>query len=109
VHEDASTTRLNASSGTLDAGGSVQFFGLLSVAQPFVAVRFGNSAPVGYDGFVFDDLVVADATQLAAVPEPGAGLLMLAGMAGIGMLRRRRPPGRQSQATTRSLPARLAS
>ena len=39
VHADLSTTRLLASSGVMDAGGSVQYFGVLSLDKPFVAVR----------------------------------------------------------------------
>lgn len=80
VHADQSTTHLLASSGVVNLGGAVQFFGVLSVDKPFVAVRFGNSAPSGYDGFVFDDLTVATAAQLAPVPEPAGGWMLLAGL-----------------------------
>lgn len=90
VHADATTTRLFASAGSSVAGGAVQYFGVLSVDRPFVAVRFGNTAPSGYDGFAFDELTVADATQLAAVPEPQTWLMWLAGFGLMGGLVRRR-------------------
>jgi len=77
VHEDGSITQLQASSGVRTAGGSVQYFGVLSLDRPFTAVRFGNTAPVGYDGFVFDDLTIGTRAQLAQVPEPGTLVLAL--------------------------------
>lgn len=91
VHADQTTTRVLASSGVTNNGGSVQYFGVLSVDHPFVAVRFGNSAPVGYDGFVFDDLTIATAEQLAApVPELPSGAMLFAGLAALaGMASRR--------------------
>jgi len=90
VHADASTTHVLASSGSRDAGGSVQYFGVLSIDRPFVAVRFGNSAPVGYDGFVFADLTIGTAAQIAPVPEPATVVMLLAGLAIVGKLARRR-------------------
>lgn len=77
VHEDGSATQVLASSGVRNAGGSVQYFGVLSLDRPFTAVRFGNTAPVGYDGFVFDDLTIGTRAQLAQVPEPGTLALAL--------------------------------
>lgn len=87
---DASSLPVPASSGVVDSGGSVQYFGVLSVDRPFIAVRFGNSAPVGYDGFVFDDLTIATAAQLAPIPEPATWALWLTGVAVLGGLARRR-------------------
>lgn len=90
VFSDASSLLVPASSGVVNRGGSVQYFGVLSVDRPFVAVRFGNSAPVGYDGFVFDDLTIATVAQLAPVPEPSSWAMWLAGIAVLGGLARRR-------------------
>jgi len=90
VFANASSLLVPASSGVFNSGGSVQYFGVLSVDRPFVAVRFGNSAPVGYDGFVLDDLTIATAAQLAPVPEPSIWAMWLAGIAVLGGLARRR-------------------
>lgn len=89
MHADQSTTRLLASSGVQNTGGAVQFFGVLSIDRPFIAVRFGNTAPVGYDGFVFDDLTIGTTAQLAPVPEPGSLATLLAGLVMVGTLVRR--------------------
>lgn len=90
VHTDASTTRVVASDSGVVPGGGVLYIGLLSIDRPFVAVRFGNTVPVGYDGFAFDDLTIATAAQLAPVPEPASVALMLAGLGWLGVVGARR-------------------
>lgn len=90
IHDDGSSTRVLASNGLRNKGGSVQYFGLLSPDRPFSAVRFGNTAPVGYDGFVFDDLTIGARAQLALVPEPGTLALTLPVLLGAAALRGRR-------------------
>jgi hypothetical protein len=90
VHEDGTTTQILASNGVRSAGGSVQYFGVLSIDRPFTAVRFGNTAPVGYDGFVFDDLTIGTRAQLAEVPEPGTLALVLPALM-LAAARLRRP------------------
>ena len=89
VHEDGTSTQVLASNGVRNAGGSVQYFGVLSIDRPFTAVRFGNTAPVGYDGFVFDDLTIGTRAQLAEVPEPGTLALALPLLLAAWRVRRR--------------------
>lgn len=90
VHVDGGITRVLASNGVRTNGGSVQYFGLLSTDRAFTAVRFGNTAPVGFDGFVFDDLTIGTLDQLARVPEPGTLALALPALLGVTALRVRR-------------------
>lgn len=44
-------------------GGSVIYFGVQNVADPFVSVTFGNSAP-GVDFFAFDDFTIGSVQQV---------------------------------------------
>ena len=89
VHEDGTSTQVLASNGVRNAGGSVQYFGVLSIERPFTAVRFGNTAPVGYDGFVFDDLTIGTRAQRAEVAEPGTLALALPLLLAAWRVRRR--------------------
>lgn len=50
-------------------GGSLLFFGVIDLQNPFSEVRFRNTNPI-FDGFAFDDMTIARASQV--IPEPSS-------------------------------------
>lgn len=74
--------------------GGMRFWGVLFGSNVFNRVEFVlTGLPEDADFFAFDDLTVADATQVTppnVVPEPSTYLLMATGLAGLAALRRRR-------------------
>lgn len=62
--------------------GSVLFFGVIDPTNTFTSVSFGNSGS-GDDVFGFDQLTVGSLEQVKPVPEPGTGLLLLAGLSAL--------------------------
>lgn len=77
-----------------ELNGGMRFWGVLFGLNTFDKVEFlltGN--PNDSDVFAFDDLTVADAGEVLPpniVPEPATYALMLTGLAGLGVLARRR-------------------
>ncbi len=71
--------------------GSLLFWGLIDVLNPFQKIVFGNTN-AGTDFFGFDDLTVGDVAQVSAVPVPAALPLFAAALGGMGFAgwRRRR-------------------
>ena len=83
-------------SGTA-ASGSVLYFGLIDASNPFNLITFERSNPLVADRFNFDDFTIVYAAEdLALVPNPEPGTLLLLGssLAGMGSVlwRRRKVP-----------------
>ena len=69
--------------------GSVFFFGLIDVDNPFTKVTFETNST--WEGFGFDDFTIATREQIVdPVPEPGTWLLMTVGLGAMIWVRRRR-------------------
>lgn len=79
-----------------ELNGGLRFWSVLFGANTFDRIEFqltGN--PDDEDAFAFDDMVVADASQVVVppvnvVPEPSTYALMLTGIAGLAVVARRR-------------------
>lgn len=79
-----------------ELNGGLRFWGVLFGTNAFDRIEFlltGN--PDDADAFAFDDMVVADASQVVipptnVVPEPATYALMLTGLAGLSLIARRR-------------------
>jgi hypothetical protein len=67
--------------------GSGLFFGLIDTANPFTTIEFLNSGTG--DSFGFDSFTIGTREQIVPVPEPGTLALVLVGLAGMGIVRRR--------------------
>jgi hypothetical protein len=72
--------------------GSIRFFGALFGTNAFNRVEFVLAGNATEDFFGFDDMTVADVTQvMPSIPEPSTYVLMITGLAGLaGIARRRR-------------------
>ena len=70
---------------TVSGGGSVSY------DNQFFAFAFGNDALAGTEFVAQDVATFAQVSDVTAVPEPETYALMLAGLAGIGCVARRRP------------------
>jgi len=69
--------------------GSVLFFGIIDVDNPFDKISISNSRE-GVDGFGFDEMTIGTELNLNVIPAPGALLLGALGTGVVGWLRRRR-------------------
>ena len=72
------------------SGGSVLFWGVISNADTFTSISFGNTSN-GSDAFVFDNFTVGSLEQVKSpVPEPETYAMFLAGLGFMGYMARRR-------------------
>ena len=72
------------------AGGSVLFWGIIDIENPFTSLSFGNTAP-GSDYFAFDNMTIGTIEQVVTqVPEPATLTLFGLGLVGMRALRRRK-------------------
>lgn len=78
-----------------NVGGSVLYFGVIDVADPFTMVTFShNTTSSRRDTFGFDDFTIASPAQISSanqvIPEPDSLLLLGSGLAVGGLMLRRR-------------------
>jgi hypothetical protein len=74
-------------------GGSVLFWGLIDVDNPFTSLQFGNTA-AGVDFFAFDDFTIASPQQVippVGVPVPAPLALLAFGLGALAYRRRTAP------------------
>ena len=70
--------------------GSLLFWGAIDTANPFNAIKFGNTN-AGTDFFGFDDVIVGDKKQVTGgVPEASTWAMMIAGFGIVGFAMRAR-------------------
>ncbi len=69
-------------------GGSVIYFGLIDVDNPFTKVTF--TATSGSDVYGFDDLTIGNVEQVNIIPEPGTVFLFGFGLIGLLVLGRKK-------------------
>jgi hypothetical protein len=80
---------------TLGSGGStsgsILYFGFYDTTDTYKSVSFGNNSG-GADTFAFDNFSIGSRQQVVPTPtpEPGSMTLLLAGLAGFGLIRRRK-------------------
>lgn len=87
--ESGVSTLLNIGNGVGVPGGGVLYFGFIDTVNPFTAVSFGNTA-AGTDVFAFDDFTIGSVEQVKPVPVPMSLALFGMGLAGLGLVARRR-------------------
>lgn len=83
-------TNINVPNSTNSNSGSLLFFGFIDLTTTYTNIAFFNSG--AGDFFGFDDMIVGDRQQIInppGVPLPAAGWMLLAGLGGLGALRRR--------------------
>jgi hypothetical protein len=68
--------------------GSAFFFGLIDTDAPFTGVSFHTTS--SWEGFGFDDFVIAKADQVVETPEPGTVFLLGLGLFGLIASQRKR-------------------
>ena len=88
--EDGNTSTLNipTASGKA-ANGSVLYFGFYDTAVQYTSVAFLTTGGTG-DFFGFDNFSIGSLEQVVPAPEPMSLALFGLGLAGLGMMRRRR-------------------
>lgn len=89
------STLLTVPNSTSISGGSVLYYGFIETDPNALVtgITFGNTAS-GTDFFAFDDMTIGSLEQVnPVVPEPSTFLLLGAGLAGLGYLRRRSTKG----------------
>ncbi|MEO0632727.1 MAG: VPLPA-CTERM sorting domain-containing protein [Pseudomonadota bacterium] len=72
--------------------GSLIFWGFTDTTESYDQITFDN-VPGSGDVFGFDDMTIGDVTQIInppGVPLPAAGWMLIAGLGGLGLMRRRR-------------------
>ncbi len=83
-------TNINIPNSTSANNAGLLFFGFLDLTETYTNIAFFNSS--GSDFFGFDDMIVGDRQQIVnppAVPLPAAGWMLLAGIGGMGLMRRK--------------------
>ncbi|MEM6760938.1 MAG: VPLPA-CTERM sorting domain-containing protein [Pseudomonadota bacterium] len=74
--------------------GSLIFWGFTDITETYDQIVFNNTPGSG-DVFGFDDMTIGDVTQIVnppSIPLPATAWLLLAGVGGLGLMRRRRKP-----------------
>jgi hypothetical protein len=69
AYENGSTTTLIIPHTQNAPGGSVLYFGVIDILNPFTSVTFGNTS-AGFDVFGFDDMTIASPAQVGTTPQP---------------------------------------
>ncbi|MEO0486488.1 MAG: hypothetical protein AAF092_11310 [Pseudomonadota bacterium] len=85
------STSFTAGHSLNGADGNLVFYGIIADTPGETFTSITLSAPGGINGEVFgiDDVIAADFGQIAPVPIPAGGALLLTGLLAVGVMRRR--------------------